>query len=87
MIVSNKITGSVVYNILKNVLTRDKHRATVLGRWGAHTTKQNDLKIDYSNEDHCGTCSQYVQGKIQSTNDTLRYEFESLNINSQSQKY
>lgn len=86
MIVSNKITGSVVYNILKNVLTRDKHQVTVLGRWGAHTTKQNDLKIDYSNEDHCGTCSQYVQGKMKPTNDTFQYELESLNINSQSQK-
>ena len=28
-----------------------------LGRW--HLNTQTNLKIDLSNEDHCGTCSQY----------------------------
>lgn len=62
MLVSNKINGTVVFNILKNALTQN-NKALVLGRWAVHNSSQNNLKVDYSNEDHCGTCSQYIQIK------------------------
>lgn len=37
-----------------------------LGRWKVSNSipnPQTNLKIDYSNEDHCGSCSQYVNLK------------------------
>jgi len=30
---------------------------TSLGRWECTTMKLNDIKIDWANVDHCGTCS------------------------------
>lgn len=36
-----------------------------LGRWKIENcNKQINNKIDLSNEDHCGTCSQYALSKI-----------------------
>ena len=36
-----------------------------LGRWKiVNCNKQINNKIDLSNEDHCGTCSQYALSKI-----------------------
>jgi hypothetical protein len=84
-IVSNKITGTVVLNILKNVFTPNTNRSIVLGRWGSHNLSQNNLKVDYSNEDHCGTCSQYIQNqgiKIP----VNEYDYITLNVNTQSMK-
>lgn len=31
-----------------------------LGRWGMNNTRQTNLKINYANEDHCGTCAEYI---------------------------
>ena len=30
-----------------------------LGRWNIHSHKQTMLKIQYANEDNCGTCGEY----------------------------
>jgi len=27
-----------------------------LGRWNMNDNKKTNIKIDYANEDHCGTC-------------------------------
>uniref|UniRef100_A0A6C0JKJ8 Uncharacterized protein n=1 Tax=viral metagenome TaxID=1070528 RepID=A0A6C0JKJ8_9ZZZZ len=38
-----------------------KEAAKPLGRWNIdYCTKKTDVKIDLSNEDHCGPCGQYV---------------------------
>lgn len=31
-----------------------------LGRWGMNNNRQTNLKINYANEDHCGTCAEYI---------------------------
>mgnify|MGYP000933106359 FL=1 len=33
---------------------------TPLGRWNIENNKQTKLKINYANEDHCGSCAEYV---------------------------
>jgi hypothetical protein len=36
----------------------------VMGRWTIdNSSKKTDLKIDLSNEDHCGPCGQYMLEK------------------------
>jgi len=36
----------------------------VMGRWTIDSSsKKTDLKIDLSNEDHCGPCGQYMLEK------------------------
>tara|TARA_Y100000816_G_C26029906_1_gene539110 strand:+ start:506 stop:697 length:192 start_codon:yes stop_codon:yes gene_type:complete len=49
----------IVYNVIRNSFKPDvKIR---LGRWGAITDNMAlDLRIDRSNEDHCGPCGQYA---------------------------
>jgi len=40
---------------------------TPLGRWTIHDNLlHTKLKINYANEDHCGTCAEYVIQKQQS---------------------
>lgn len=34
-----------------------------LGRWGMNNNRQTNLKINYANEDHCGTCAEYIVQK------------------------
>lgn len=38
----------------------------VMGRWTIDSNKKTDLKIDLSNEDHCGPCGQYMLEKKES---------------------
>ena len=33
---------------------------TPLGRWNLENHKQTKLKINYANEDHCGSCAEYA---------------------------
>ena len=37
-----------------------KQVKTPLGRWNLDNHTQTKLKINYANEDHCGTCSEYI---------------------------
>ena len=42
----------------------------ILGRWTLHHNPiLIDLKVDFSNEDHCGACSALVQKESNTTND------------------
>lgn len=58
------MTGIYKYykmNVLGKILfwgRKPEHR--VLGRWAIDSCqKKTDIKIDLSNEDHCGPCGQY----------------------------
>lgn len=65
MSVSNKITLKHVVNILKDAYHSPK-MPTVLGRWIRYDDDDErvKLKVHYSNEDHCGTCSEYSLEKL-----------------------
>jgi hypothetical protein len=69
MSVSNKITLKHVVNILKDAYHSPK-MPTVLGRWIRYDDDDErvKLKVHYSNEDHCGTCSEYSLEKLTYTN-------------------
>jgi hypothetical protein len=48
-------------NIIKKIFKEEKR---VLGRWNIdYCNKKINKKIDYSNEDHCGPCGQYILNK------------------------
>ena len=48
-------------NIIKKIFKEEKR---VLGRWNIdYCNKKINKKIDYSNEDHCGPCGQYILHK------------------------
>tara|TARA_Y100000389_G_scaffold202427_1_gene247669 strand:- start:3001 stop:3264 length:264 start_codon:yes stop_codon:yes gene_type:complete len=69
--------------IVKNIFTQTTHSNVKLGRWGVGTHSKSGLIVDYSNEDHCGTCSQYILQKSQerSNDDQWIHEFESISCN------
>ena len=51
-------------NIIQQIMKKDKK---VLGRWNMeYCDKKINKKVDLSNEDHCGSCGQYLldQNKI-----------------------
>jgi len=61
--ISNGLTLKRVFNILYNAINAKPAQYT-LGRWGMHhTSEQTNLKADHANEDHCGTCAQFVSSK------------------------
>ena len=62
MSISNRITFSHVAKIFKYVVI-EKPKPIPLGRWSLNK-KNEHLIVDYSNEDHCGTCAQYMNTKI-----------------------
>lgn len=54
---------SVILNILKKIKVKDT--AKPLGRWNIDYCKNKiNRKIELSNEDHCGTCGQYINSKL-----------------------
>lgn len=63
MSVSTKFTVSHVYSLFRSVLFANPNKIQ-LGRWTIQN-KQNevDLKVMYSNEDHCGICKGYMTTK------------------------
>jgi hypothetical protein len=85
MSVSNRITLKHIHSIIKNVF--NDRTIMPLGRWKIKDKENSNLVVDYSNEDHCGTCAQYInnkhQEKIDYTNDEYNYlsEFELMNTN------
>lgn len=49
-----------------NLITKGKfiNQSKPLGRWNIdYCNKKIDRKIDMSNEDHCGCCSEYIKVK------------------------
>ena len=55
----SKIINTLIA-VIKNTQLPD-HKKIQLGRWGAISNKIIlNLRIDRSNEDHCGPCGQYA---------------------------
>ena len=49
--------------IISRILEKDVQRP--VGRWGNNLCeKQMKIKVDLSNEDHCGPCGEYAIKKI-----------------------
>lgn len=50
-----------IRNIIQQFTKQDKK---ILGRWNiVYCDKQLNSKIELSNEDHCGTCGEYILDK------------------------
>ena len=93
--INNKYINNIVNNIVNNFFNQNKTVPIPLGRWQLKNNDKNiNLVIDYSNEDHCGTCSYYINNKhkenkehIEDINyyneweDSYLAEFELLNAN------
>jgi len=88
MSVSNRVTFTHIKNLFLSLGSTSK--PIPLGRWGH--TKENHIAIlvDHSNEDHCGTCSNYIN-HINNTNminkrieQEYEMEYALLNCNTQS---
>ena len=91
MSVSTKLSLRTVGNIVKNVFQNNSYTPTPLGRWKLCENKNINLVIDYSNEDHCGTCSRHTiiqnQARISTTqvfddNEMFSYDYICLTANS-----
>ena len=69
-------------NIIKNIIHKVVKQSppVVLGRWNVdYCSKKINQKIDFSNEDHCGTCSSYdIIAPIEKKNETKNYNLKSL---------
>tara|TARA_E500000331_G_C17165826_1_gene673761 strand:+ start:465 stop:737 length:273 start_codon:yes stop_codon:yes gene_type:complete len=61
-------------------------RKVPLGRWSmVSSNNHEELKVLYSNEDHCGTCADFKLKKNSETiisEDEHYYDFELLNVSS-----
>lgn len=74
---------------IKSVLTNAifvKHSPPLLGRWSIDKS-QTGLIVDYSNEDHCGACGEYIEKKKTEQHDMEEnehqyyYEFSHMQMN------
>ena len=84
MSLSNPTFTNTAYHVIRNLFTKYPSTQIKLGRWGINTANKSGLIADYSNEDHCGTCAQYISKGKKYNNieeDNLYYEFESITIN------
>ena len=60
----------IISNIFLNNKLQHKLKLNItpLGRWNIENNKKKiDIKIDLSNEDHCGPCGQYILDKRKDT--------------------
>ena len=60
MSIPTRITFSHLSKVIKNAGVKNN---IPLGRWGVRNETNRGLVVDYSNEDHCGTCGDYIQSK------------------------
>ena len=91
MSLSNSSLLTSSYHVIRNLFTKQSYSQIKLGRWGVNTANKSGLIADYSNEDHCGTCAEYISKKVPKyiSNDieeNLIYEFESILINTPTTK-
>ena len=47
------------------------YETRILGRWNLD---QWSTKVDQANEDHCGVCSEYIEGKHENKKSDEEYE-------------
>ncbi len=67
----NKIVtfSKTLSHVFFEMFKKNKDTRVHLGRWNlTKCDKIRNNKIDLSNEDHCGTCSQYALSKINEQN-------------------
>lgn len=60
MSLASKSSLHAIVKIFSNVLKPHSNQPTPLGRWKLCENKNINLVVDYSNEDHCGTCSSHT---------------------------
>jgi len=86
MLVSTRLSVRNILNIAKNVFQATPP-PTPLGRWKICENKNISLMVDYANEDHCGSCSQYSidmrnqskeKDEVDDENDLYSYDYEYL---------
>lgn len=70
MSIAKRITISHIKDVLTSAFLRPSTKYP-LGRWNINTDRKAGLVVDYSNEDHCGSCAEYI---IKKREDTLVYE-------------
>ena len=59
--------AKTIFKVLTSAFSRKHDIKTPLGRWAINNNiSHTKLKINYANEDHCGTCAEYVIQKQQS---------------------
>jgi hypothetical protein len=51
-----------ILNVIINFL-KYKEQPKPLGRWQHNIDKHQNRKVDLTNEDHCGCCNQYNEGR------------------------
>jgi hypothetical protein len=84
MSTATRITISHLKNVLLSAGTTVK---TPLGRWSVHKNKNHGLVVDYSNEDHCGSCGDYITTKRDSNKsfdekeELLELEYSNITVN------
>jgi len=61
MSTSTRITMAHMLYVIKSA---GKNTQTPLGRWGQYKDISRGLVIDYANEDHCGSCGDYINSKL-----------------------
>jgi hypothetical protein len=77
MSIPTRITISHLFNVIK---TAGSNTKVPLGRWSIKTDRPTGLIADYSNEDHCGTCGDYINNKTNNKNftSTTTYDLENI---------
>jgi hypothetical protein len=88
MSVSNRVTFTHIKKLFLSLGSTPK--PVPLGRWGHTKENQIAIIVDLSNEDHCGTCSNYIN-HMNNTNminkrsdQEYEMEYALLNYNTQS---
>tara|TARA_B100001287_G_C22685484_1_gene533218 strand:- start:1134 stop:1409 length:276 start_codon:yes stop_codon:yes gene_type:complete len=90
MSIPNGITLRHIKSVFINCL--QTHKPIPLGRWNIHKDNKLNLVVNYSNEDHCGTCAEYIQIKKTEINNknnideiekNFQYEYILLSSNTQ----
>ena len=79
MSISGKVTLTHLKDVLKCAFIT-KQAPVKLGRWSINKHySQTGLVVDYSNEDHCGGCGEYIEKKVEkkkTENDDHLYNYE-----------
>ena len=73
MSIPSRLTVTHIFSVLKSLGTT---RNTPLGRWKVCKNNNDWLIVDYSNVDHCGTCSYVIkENKNIDTNELFDAEY------------
>jgi len=79
MSIPSRVTVSHIFSVIKSLGTT---RNTPLGRWKVCKNKNSGLIVDYSNVDHCGTCSYVIkENKNIDTDELFDAEYVMMNSN------